>query len=198
VSDANEAPKTFAEKLQHLRRLAGLTKTELFKRSGISVASLSRFESADPAQRRVPSAGMLRVLAASLGVDAGALETPDVLAGLGFRGRLARLATHSGWRPSRVAETAIIHGAPKVGKGTSIGHFVVLDALHGDIDVGTDCEIGNGVQILTRVVQQNGNVLTGPVKCGNNVTIGSNAVLLPGAELDDGEIVLPGTIYGGL
>lgn len=187
--------KTFAEKLRAVRRAAGFSQAELARRVGLSVSSLSRFE-ARPAQRRLPDATTVRALAAALDLDPAELETPDLVLNGRYTGRLACRAGHSGWSPKHVAESAVIAGVPKVGQGTTIGHFAVLDASHGEITIGEDCEIGDGVRILTRAVRKNGNALTGSVKCGRNVVIGSNAVVLPGVELADGTVVLPGTTCG--
>lgn len=186
----------FAEKLKSLRQAAELTQTELARRVGLATSTLSRFE-ASQTQRRLPSEATLNALASALGVEREALETHDVKARNAAQGRLACRAGHRGWNPAAVAETAVIAGLPRVGEGSTIGHFAVLDALHDTIEIGTDCVIGDGVHVLTQIVAKNGNVLTGPVKCGNNVTIGANAVLLPGTALEDGAVVLPGTTGSG-
>lgn len=188
--------ESFNEKLKLLRKAAELSKADLARRAGISQSSLSRFEHVDLKRRRLPHPGTLAALARALGVDRAELETPDILAGRVSRGRLACRATHEGWAPAHVAESAVIAGTPRVGAGTTIGHFVVLDALHDDIIIGPGCELGAGVHVLTRAVGKNGNVLTGPVKCGSHVVVGSNAMLLPGTVLGDGVVVLPGTTHG--
>lgn len=191
---ADEASQTFAEQLRRAREAAGYSMADLARLSGVSPTSLSRYETTDPAKRRLPSGPVLSLLARVLGVSRATLETPDVLPRA--RTHLACRAKHAGWLPAQVAATAVIAGTPRVGEGTTIGHFVLLDALHDSIEVGNNCKIEHGAHLLTRVVGKYGNVLTGPVTCGNNVTIGSHAVLLPGSELADDAVVLPGVICG--
>jgi len=196
MNPTNPNDETFAQRLTRLREAKGLSKTDLAKAADVGQSSMSRFEHRDPAQRRLPQAGTLEKLAEGLSCTVAALITDDVRRAHAGGGRTACRANHEGWKPSYVADTAVVLGKPKVGEGTTISHFVVLDAGIDAIDIGEGCEIGNGVTMLTKVTLLDGEDLTGAVKCGNNVVIGPLAILLPGTDLPDRAVVPPGSVVG--
>ena len=90
----------------------------------------------------------------------------------------------------------IVRGFPKVGKDTWIGYFCMIDAT-GGLEIGEHCSIASGVHIYTHdsvrwaVENLEKNKGTGehldtaPVKIGNNVYIGANAVILKGVTIGD-------------
>lgn len=99
-----------------------------------------------------------------------------------------------------------------VGNYTGIGQFCHLRGF-GGIEIGEWCQISSYVTIVTVNHQINGkkyynNIEHKPVKIGNNVWIGTKAVILPGVEIGDNSIIAAGavvtknveknTIFGGV
>lgn len=97
----------------------------------------------------------------------------------------------------------IFYGEPKIGKGTWIGFFTLIDGS-GGLEIGTNCDISCGVHIYShdtakRCIQnkkfnKDGSVNRdliekAPVKIGNNVFIGANSTILKGVTIGSNSII---------
>lgn len=85
---------------------------------------------------------------------------------------------------------AWIAGKPTIGKGTWIGAFTLVDALHAKVTIGTGCNISSGAQIIShstvkRCISEGKyeTVDSADVTIGNYVFIGTNAVILMGSTI---------------
>jgi acetyltransferase-like isoleucine patch superfamily enzyme len=105
-------------------------------------------------------------------------------------------------------ETAVIVGEPKIGKGTWIGPFTLIDGS-GDLEIGTNCDISAGVHIYTHssakrcVANKKFNedstinrdlIERKPVKIGDNAFIGANSTIMMGVTIGKQCIVGSGSI----
>ena len=99
-----------------------------------------------------------------------------------------RTAKPSSVKARVVKDTCIILGEPKVGEGTWIGHYTILDASCADLTIGRDCSIASGVHIYThsthKLTTQTGKKQVAPVTIGDNVAIGANSVVLHGCVIE--------------
>lgn len=78
----------------------------------------------------------------------------------------------------------------KIGKNTVFGYGGIAVVIHKRVIIGEECKIGSGVTIGgtsgkfevpiigNRVQISTGSKLIGPIKIGDNVIIGANAVVL--------------------
>jgi maltose O-acetyltransferase len=85
-----------------------------------------------------------------------------------------------------------------IGENTWIGHnsFIMAGA---EVIIGDWCQIANNTIITTTNHLINGyyyfgNVETKKVTIGNNVWIGSNAIILPGVSIGDNSIIAAGAV----
>lgn len=97
-------------------------------------------------------------------------------------------------------ELAWIVGTPQIGAGTWIGAFTVIDGS-GGLSIGEGCDIASGVHIYThssafRCVsgREYATVDRGPVRIGNRVFIGANAVINMGVTIGDECIIGAGSV----
>lgn len=97
-----------------------------------------------------------------------------------------------------------IVGEPKIGKGTWIGAFCLIDGL-GGLEIGENCNISSGAHIIThstaaRCVTGVGEMYKSPTVIKNRVFIGENATILMGCRIGNqcmigaASLVLEGTI----
>lgn len=99
----------------------------------------------------------------------------------------------------------IVVGEPQIGAETWIGYFTLLDGS-GGLRIGRHCSIASGVQIYThdtvRWSVENlekdhvnyGHVDRAPVRIGDNVYIGANAVILKGVNIGDQCVIGAGAV----
>jgi len=77
---------------------------------------------------------------------------------------------------------------PKIGKGTWIGHFCIIDGSQG-LEIGENCEVSCGVHIYTHSTAsrctKGKEKKVAPVKIGNNVFIGPNSIISRGCVIED-------------
>lgn len=99
----------------------------------------------------------------------------------------------------------IIVGDPKIGPGTWVGYFVLLDGS-GGLSIGKNCSISSGVHIYThdsvrwsleglakdRVKYS--HIDRAPVSIGDNVYIGANAVILKGVKIGNCCVIGAGAV----
>jgi acetyltransferase-like isoleucine patch superfamily enzyme len=99
----------------------------------------------------------------------------------------------------------IIVGEPQIGAETWVGYFTLLDGS-GGLKIGRHCCISSGVQIYThdtvRWTIENlrkdhvnySHVDRAPVKIGENVYVGANAVILKGVTIGDQCVIGAGAV----
>ncbi|MEB0260642.1 MULTISPECIES: DapH/DapD/GlmU-related protein [unclassified Mucilaginibacter] len=85
-----------------------------------------------------------------------------------------------------------------IGKNVSINAFVHMWG-HGGITIGDDCLIASHVSITTvthdtAAKLYRNTVIEKPVTIGNNVWIGSHAVILPGIIIGDNAVIGAGAV----
>ena len=95
---------------------------------------------------------------------------------------------------------AWIIGKPKIGKGTWIGAFCLIDG-QGGLEIGKGCDISSGVHILThstvkRCISERryNQVDRAPTKIGDYVFIGENATILKGTEIGHHSVIGAGAV----
>jgi acetyltransferase-like isoleucine patch superfamily enzyme len=95
---------------------------------------------------------------------------------------------------------AWIVGNPKIGKGTWIGAFCLIDG-QGGLEIGKGCDISCGAHILThstvkRCVSERryNQVDRAPTKIGNYVFVGENATILHGVEIGHHSVIGAGAV----
>lgn len=109
------------------------------------------------------------------------------------------LAAH-GFPANRYNAHAWLSGDPEIGPGTWIGAFTVIDGS-GGLRIGAGCDVSCGVQIYThnttrrcvsgRAYEQ---VDRAPVRIGDRVFLGANAVVLMGVTIGDEAVVAAGAV----
>lgn len=87
-------------------------------------------------------------------------------------------------------------GAKLVGRPKEIGDFSIID-YGGGVTLGKEVRIGFGVKILSVSTISGGKgkeTIRKPIVIGNNVEIGSNAVILPGITIGDNSTIGAGAV----
>ena len=93
-----------------------------------------------------------------------------------------------------IYHSALVYGEVKVGKGTWIGPYTVLDGSHG-LTIGDSCSISAAVNIYTHDTVQwalSGGVSAyegGPVAIGSCCHIGSHTVIAKGVTIGDHVVI---------
>jgi acetyltransferase-like isoleucine patch superfamily enzyme len=96
---------------------------------------------------------------------------------------------------------AWILGEPEIGEGTWIGAFTLIDGKNAKLKIGKGVDVSSGVQILTHssakrcTTERKYNIVDSkPVEIGDYVFIGTNAVILMGAEIGHHSIIGAGCV----
>lgn len=86
-------------------------------------------------------------------------------------------------------------GEPTIGKGTWIGPFTIIDGS-GGLTIGEGCDVSAGAKIYTHSSARRclsgrafNEVERESTSIGNNVFVGSNAVLFAGITVGDSSII---------
>ncbi len=93
-----------------------------------------------------------------------------------------------------VAPNATLVGKKlRVGEGTWIGYYCLIDSQLAPLKIGKWCDISSGAHIYThsthlRCTERGGKVV-GPVVLGDHVFVGANSVILPDTEIGHHSIV---------
>jgi acetyltransferase-like isoleucine patch superfamily enzyme len=102
--------------------------------------------------------------------------------------------------PNPYHEHAWIVGEPTIGAGTWIGAFTVIDGS-GGLTIGSGCDISSGVQIYTHSTarrcvsgRRHPEVDRAPVRIGDRVFLGANAVVMMGVTIGDEAVVGAGAV----
>jgi acetyltransferase-like isoleucine patch superfamily enzyme len=95
---------------------------------------------------------------------------------------------------------AWIVGDPEIGEGTWIGAFTVIDGT-GGLVIGAGCDIASGAHVYTHSTmrrctsgRRHAEVDRAPVRIGDRVFIGANAVVLMGVTIADEAVVGAGSV----
>jgi acetyltransferase-like isoleucine patch superfamily enzyme len=95
----------------------------------------------------------------------------------------------------------------KIGKNVYLSSGTMIDSYL--VEIGDNCFVGLRA-IISAHVTENRYLTLSPVKIGNNVTIGGNTMIAPGAEIGDnsiigvssvvkkGQKIPPNTVYAGI
>lgn len=92
---------------------------------------------------------------------------------------------------SSIYDSAMVYGDVRVGAGTWVGPFVLLDGSGGGLWIGEYCSISAGVQIYTHdtvrwaLTAGRTPAERSPVRVGSNCYVGSTSVIAAGVELGD-------------
>jgi acetyltransferase-like isoleucine patch superfamily enzyme len=102
--------------------------------------------------------------------------------------------------PNPWNEHAWVIGDPAIGDGTWIGAFTVIDAS-GGLTIGRGCDISSGAHIYShssvrRCVsgRQYSAVERRPVRIGDHVFVGANAVVSMGVTIGDAAVIGAGAV----
>lgn len=128
-------------------------------------------------------------------VGAGSVVTKDVPDGATVYGNPAH-----GIPPNPYNPHAWIIGNPKIGEGTWIGAFTLIDG-QGGLTIGKGCDISCGAHILThstvkRCVTERAynQVDRSPTEIGDYVFIGENATILRGVTIGHHSVIGAGSV----
>jgi acetyltransferase-like isoleucine patch superfamily enzyme len=117
----------------------------------------------------------------------------------------------AGWRSNRVGLSGMVllqtlgEGKIRIGDGT--GASAVVMSSRSEITIGRNVCIGGNARILDHdfhaldvldrrlpMKDQESKIRTAPIRIGDNVFIGTNAIILKGVNIGDGAIVAAGTV----
>jgi len=92
-----------------------------------------------------------------------------------------------------------IRGNPKIGKNVYIGFFSVINAKDSYIEIGDNCDIATGVSINCadshkRCIGIIDYIERKKIIIENNVFIGSNSIIKPGAHIRHHSVIAAGTV----
>ncbi len=93
-----------------------------------------------------------------------------------------------------VAPNATLLGKKlRVGEGTWIGFYCLIDSQLASLRIGKWCDISSGAHIYTHSTHlrctERGKKIIGPVTIGDHVFIGANSVILPGTKIGHHSLV---------
>lgn len=96
-----------------------------------------------------------------------------------------------------------INGNPKIGVGTYIGGFSIINAKDSNISIGKNCDIASFVSINVadthlRCIGKKKLKITKKIIIGNNVFVGTHSVILGGTIIGHNSVIGAGTIIRGL
>lgn len=93
---------------------------------------------------------------------------------------------------SSVYDASLVIGDVKMGRNCWVGPFTVLDGS-GGLEIGDDCTISAGAHVYThdsvRTTLDGAPIQREPVKIGNRVYVGPNAVITRGVTIGDRVVV---------
>lgn len=92
-------------------------------------------------------------------------------------------------------------GHVKIGEGSWIGPFTVIDGEYDLVTIGRSFNLSSGAQIVTHDTVKRcltnrlyGDIDHAPVSIGDNVYVGTNAIILKGCEIGDCCIIAAGAV----
>lgn len=103
--------------------------------------------------------------------------------------------------PNKYHPYCWIRGKPKIGKGTWIGPFTLIDAQYDSLKIGKWCDISMGAQIITHstvkrcISERKYNKIDHkPTIIEDFVFIGTNAIILMGCKIGHHSVVAAGAL----
>lgn len=131
----------------------------------------------------------------------GAIVSPRAEVELSKNLILGKHTTISSFTKIKASEGKVV-----IGERTDIGVGCFIGGYMPGITIGNDCLISPNVSIIgvnyrydeiDRPFREQGLVSKGPTKIGNNVWIGTGAVILDNAHIEDGVIISPNSVVSG-
>ena len=111
-----------------------------------------------------------------------------------------QLFISNGLRNKKNLNISINGGLIKIGERVFFNNNVSINCQH-EIIIGNDCLFGENISLYDHNHYFKGNGLirrqgfdTMPIKIGNNVWIGSNSIILPGAIINDNVVIAAGSV----
>ncbi len=103
------------------------------------------------------------------------------------------------FKPNRFHPLVWIRGNPKIGKNVYIGFFAVVNAKDCKIEIGDNCDIAPFVSINCadshkRCLGLANEIERKPITLENNVFIGTQAIIKPGAYIGHHSVIAPATV----
>lgn len=120
------------------------------------------------------------------------------------------------WKISRIrrqfaqcGDCFLVYGNPKIsfpkrmklGNGVTLNDGCVLNATSSSIEIGSNCTISSGAQILaatydveTFLIGHNKHHISKPVVIGDNVWVCAGAIICPGVHIMGGAIIAAGAV----
>jgi carbonic anhydrase/acetyltransferase-like protein (isoleucine patch superfamily) len=109
--------------------------------------------------------------------------------------------TNHGFPQNKYNPHAWVRGEPEIGEGTWIGPFTIVDAHYAKLQIGKGCNIASGAKIMSHstvrrcISEGEINVVDkADTFIGDYCFIGTNAVVLMGAEIGDHSVVGAGCV----
>jgi acetyltransferase-like isoleucine patch superfamily enzyme len=96
-----------------------------------------------------------------------------------------------------------INGKPKIGAGTYIGGFSIINAKDSFVSIGKNCDIASFVSINVadthlRCIGKKSSKVTNIIIIENNVFIGTHSAVLGGSVIGHNSVIGAGTVIRGL
>lgn len=88
----------------------------------------------------------------------------------------------------------------EIGEDVWIGAFTLIDGIYAKLKIGKGCNISSGAQILTHstvcrtISERKNNIEFAPVEIGEYCFVGTNAVILMGAEIGHHSVIGAGCV----
>ncbi len=103
------------------------------------------------------------------------------------------------FKPNDYHPLVWIRGEPKIGKNVYIGFFTIVNAKESEVIIGDDCDIAPFVSINCadshkRCIGLQDHIDRKPIILENNVFVGSQSVIKPGAHIGHHSVIAAGTI----
>lgn len=95
------------------------------------------------------------------------------------------------------------NGNVRLGENSHLGAYCLINAVQGSVNIGNDVAIGPGCRLIAYSNSyKQGQLVTdtkevGDITIGNNVFIGANSTILPGARIEDNTIIGAQSLVSG-
>jgi acetyltransferase-like isoleucine patch superfamily enzyme len=105
-----------------------------------------------------------------------------------------------GFPENKYNNHAWIAGNPEIGEAVWIGAFTLIDSIHAKVKIGDGCNISTGAQIISHstvarcISEGEAPIAAADTTIGNYCFIGTNAVVLMGAEVGHHSVIGAGCV----